>query len=815
MDWTNANFLPALIPIPPLVAFFLIVLFTTRSRTLTQILAIGSVAISWLMSLAMVFRAIQLKALGINPPAGPGVFGSSSNWLVNGTQAASGAINFGVMVDPLTTVMLFMVPLTCLLIFIYSLGYMAHDRLNTRFFAFLSLFAGGMLLLVVADNLLLLFIGWEIMGLCSYLLIGFWYEKPSAYKAAIKAFMTTRIGDVIMTLGIAYMWSATGTLNFRDVLYNQASLDALAHTPALGGFLGLSAAGLIGLCIVAGTIGKSAQFPLHVWLPDAMEGPTPVSAMIHAATMVSAGVYLVIRMFPLLAAGGNPEVGQLTAPLTVMAIIGSFTALFSATIAFTQNDIKKVLAYSTISQLGFMIGALGIGAYAAAAFHLITHAFFKALLFLGSGSVIHAMEHGEHVAHEAHGGAHETPGGALVYATAEPHDAHAVVAPHVEVGAQDLVDEHGDVDLAAPAFDPQDMRNMGGLWRRMPVTTATFVIGGMALSGLPLITAGFWSKDEIFADAFHASSRTPVAIVVLVLLGLAAILTAFYTFRQIGMTFFGAPRSEAAMYAEHNDGTPGGQYISVTLTAPLIVLAFLAIFAGYAGVNPGFPVFGPILGLLGFHSPFSNFVGRTLLEPPPPLEFSIWPVLISFTVFILGAWAGWVLYFRRPVVIGQPDASEGWVARYLGPDAYRVLQNKYYIDEFYTRYLVEPARWIAERLVSQIIDQGIIDGSLHGIAAIAIWIGNLFREFNRVVIDGVGDGIPEAIADAARSLRQVQSGHIQQYLLYALIAFLWVGGNLTLLAVRPDWAFPATIIQVALVFVFIFVGGMGSTRAEQ
>src|SRR5579859_1451179 len=341
MNWSDPNYLTWLIPIPPLVAFFVIILAAGRSKTLSHIIAIGCVFSSWLMSLSIVLAAVtQHKDLGlVDGSLGPkGVWGGSINWLANGTGSGLRAINMGVLVDPLTVIMLFMVPLACLLIFIYSLGYMAHDPRNTRFFAYLSLFAGGMLLLVVADNLLMLFIGWEIMGLCSYLLIGFWYEKPSAYKAAMKAFMTTRIGDVIMMLGIAYLWASTGTLNFRDVLHNQATLDMLAKAPALssvfnGGFLGLSAAALIGICIVCGTIGKSAQFPLHVWLPDAMEGPTPVSAMIHAATMVSAGVYLVIRMFPLLSAGGNPEAGLLTPPMMLMATVGAFTALFAATIA--------------------------------------------------------------------------------------------------------------------------------------------------------------------------------------------------------------------------------------------------------------------------------------------------------------------------------------------------------------------------------------------------------------------------------------------------------------------------------------------------
>lgn len=804
MNFTDANVAPWLIPLPPLLAFFVIILVTGRSRLLSYIVAIGGIVLSWIISFAVFLNAIQYKALGINPDAGgSGVFHSSTEWLANGSGAPfspSGALSMGVMVDPLTTIMLFMVPLVCLLIFIYSLGYMAHDPRKTRFFAYLSLFAGGMLTLVVADNLLLLFIGWEIMGLCSYLLIGFWYEKPSAYKAAIKAFLTTRIADVIMMLGIAYLWSATGTLNFRAILNNEAVLHTLATTPAPGGFLGLTAAGLIGICIVAGTIGKSAQFPLHVWLPDAMEGPTPVSAMIHAAAMVSAGVYLVIRMFPLLAAGGNVEAGQLTAPMTLMALVGSFTALFAATIAITQNDIKRVLAFSTISQLGFMIAALGIGAYVAAAFHLITHAFFKALLFLGSGAVIHAVEHGHHHAeHVAHAAAHSGGGGG-------GHGEHGEQSEHTEHHAEEHTEEH--------AFDPQDMRNMGGLWRRLPVTAATFIIGGASLAGLPILTAGFWSKDEIFADAWAMSSKTPVAIIVLVFLALAATLTALYTIRQIVMTFFGSPRTEAAVHATLNDGTPEGRNINIQLVAPLVVLAFFAIFAGFVGVNPGFPLLGPALaGWPNIETPFANFVGRTLLEQPHHLAFDIWPVIISFGVFLLGSLAGYNLYLRRPIVTGQPDAVEVVIGQYLGPNAYRILQNKYYIDEFYARYFINPARWVAERLVSEIIDKGIIDGLLHLVSRVAVWIGNLFREFNRVVIDGVGDGIPEWIVDTARSLRQVQSGRIQQYLLYVLAAAVWLIANLVVLIVWPQWIGLAAFIQAVAAIAFIILTSMGSTQA--
>src|SRR3990170_200537 len=456
-----------LLPLPPIVAFFLIVLFTNRSKALSHTIAVGAAFLSWLGSMVVFVRAFQVEHLGANP------YTSVINWFPTGDTF----FQIGVWVDPLAAVTLFFVAWTVLMIFIYSVGYhnfgqpkgeadhaglQPHgatvtdehghkhrvpsiEPMYSRFFAFIALFAFGMYTLVVSDNLLTLFVGWEIMGLCSYLLIGFWYAKPSARAAAIKAFLTTRVGDVFMLLGLAYLYKTTGSLSY-EVIFAEETLHTLVVSASP--ILGFSAAALIGVLIFIGTMGKSAQWPLHVWLPDAMEGPTPVSAMIHAATMVSAGVYLVIRMFPLLSAGwhhGDP----LNTTMTVMAFIGAFTALFAATIALTQKDIKRVLAYSTISQLGYMIAALGIGAYVAAAFHLVTHAFFKALLFLGSGSVIHGMEHGV-----LHTGEH---------------------------------------------IDAQDMFNMGGLKSKMPITFWTFLIGGFALSGFPLITAGFWSKDEILA----------------------------------------------------------------------------------------------------------------------------------------------------------------------------------------------------------------------------------------------------------------------------------------------------------------------------
>ncbi len=401
-----------LIPLPPLVAFVLITLGANRSRGLSHTLAVGAAGLSWLGSMFVVWKAVQVKNLAEMALA------SAYNWLPAGAEW----LKIGVHIDPLSAVTLFFVAWTILCIFIYSIGYHnynaplgVHDKpglpphcalqttdqgkvthvpsvepMYSRFFALISLFAFAMYVLVISDNLLTLYMGWEIMGLCSYLLIGFWYARESARDAAIKAFLTTRVGDVFMLLGLAALYAATGSLRY-DVIFNPDVITQLSSIPT--GIMGLSLAGLCGLLLFIGTIGKSAQFPLHIWLPDAMEGPTPVSAMIHAATMVSAGVYLAIRAFPLIAAGWIPG-SPLTTPMSILAFIGTFTAFFAATIAVAQNDIKRVLAYSTISQLGFMVAALGVGSYPGAVFHLFTHAFFKALLFLGSGSVIHGMEHG-------------------------------------------------------------------------------------------------------------------------------------------------------------------------------------------------------------------------------------------------------------------------------------------------------------------------------------------------------------------------------------------------------------------------------------
>jgi len=398
------------------------------------------------------------------------------SWIQVGAQS----VELGWVLDPLSAVMMVMVCFVGLLIFIYSTGYMEHDENYTRFFCFLALFAGAMLGVVISNSILLLFMCWELVGLTSYLLIGFWYQKPAAAAAAKKAFVTTRVGDIFFLLGIVWLFAQTGTLLFYD--HGAGSLESLA----LGGLLvhqshwGLTAAGAIGLLIFAGAAGKSGQLPLHVWLPDAMEGPTPVSALIHAATMVAAGVYLIARVYSLMSAGAVAHGGAAgtTTALMVVTWVGAATALFAALVAVAQNDIKRILAYSTVSQLGYMMAGLGVGGVAVGMFHLITHAFFKALLFMGAGSVIH--------------GAHEE----------------------------------------------QDIRKMGGMKPAMPWTFATYAVGMLALCGVPIFFSGFWSKDAILESAH----QWPVAQAPYYMLIFGAVLTAFYMTRQLSYVFFGAYR---------------------------------------------------------------------------------------------------------------------------------------------------------------------------------------------------------------------------------------------------------------------------------
>jgi NADH-quinone oxidoreductase subunit L len=432
-----------LIPAVPVVAAGVIALLKQPRRKTAASLAIGSLGFSLLLALIAFGHVVSGWS-----------HGNAVRETVNFTWIRVGTTNvdLGWVLDPLSAVMLVMVCFVGLLIFIYSTGYMAHDENFTRFFCFLSLFAGAMLGVVIANSLLLLFMCWELVGLTSYLLIGFWYHKPSAAAAAKKAFLTTRVGDIFFLLGMVWLASGTGTLLFYNSGGGSMEAGALAMLLGQHAGWGLTAAGAIGLLIFAGAAGKSGQFPLHVWLPDAMEGPTPVSALIHAATMVAAGVYLIARVYPLMAAGSL--LGGSTTALTVVTWVGAFTAVFAALIAVAQDDIKRILAYSTVSQLGYMMAGLGMGGVAVGMFHLITHAFFKALLFMGAGSVIH--------------GCH----------------------------------------------DEQNIRKMGGLKADMPVTFVTYAAGMLALCGVPIF-AGFWSKDGILEAGSHWSvSKGPVALLI-------------------------------------------------------------------------------------------------------------------------------------------------------------------------------------------------------------------------------------------------------------------------------------------------------------
>jgi len=702
-----------LIPVFPLLAFAIIVLYANPHKALSTWLTWIGIGLSWIISWGVLAVAI------LNPHLAEEPYQLTIRWLPTGLSE----FRMGVLVDPLTAAMLFMVPFVCLMIFIYSKGYMNFgtelvDPRYSRFFAYISLFACGMLGLVVAGNLLMLFIFWEVMGLCSYLLIGFWFEKSypdprriTPKQAGLKAFLTTRVGDVILFSGMALLYVKTGTLSFTSI-FTPETLHHLAESTVTLPFLGsMSWSTLIALLVFGGAVGKSAQFPLHVWLPDAMEGPTPVSALIHAATMVSAGVYLVARMFPLFAAANHGH----NAAMSTVAFIGAFTALFASSIAVAQNDIKRVLAYSTISQLGYMMAALGIGAYIAGVFHLLTHAFFKALLFLGSGSVIHGVEHGHH-----HLARHR-----------ETHE------------------EHGK--QAEEFFDANDMMNMGGLLPRMPRTAWTFIIGGLALSGFPILTAGFWSKDEILGEAWANGH-----VAVFWTLAVAALLTAFYTGRQICLTFLGRPRTEAAAHAP--ESVP-------SITVPLVILASFAVVGGWVGIPESFPVLGVLV-----RNPFHHFLGRlteALGIHAETLPFHPFPVLVSVVVALGGLTLGWLVYGRRPLETGDPDPLESW----LGP-VHTLLKNKYYFDELYQLIIIRPVIWLSN-LMFRLDDHWVVDPIVDGVGRFGRWLSEALRRwFDTLVIEGIVNGVGQASAWCGQALRYTQTGRVQNYLLVLLMTLL-------------------------------------------
>ncbi len=627
-----------LIPVFPLLAVLVNgVLGHRYSHDMAHRLAWGSVGLSFLCTV-IVF--IDVMRTGASHEV------IAYQWIFGGDLA----INLAYLVDPLTCAWLLVVTGVGFLIHVYSVGYMHGEAGFTRFFTYMNLFMVSMLLLVMGNNYVVLFIGWEGVGLCSYLLIGYYYDKVSAAKAASKAFVVNRIGDAGFLVAIFLIF-----INFKTLDYTKVFAQVGQLSPDM--------ATAIALCLLLGAIGKSAQLPLHTWLPDAMEGPTPVSALIHAATMVTAGVYMIVR---------NHAIFDLSPfAMSMVAFVGGGTALFAATIGLVQTDIKRVLAYSTVSQLGYMFLGCGVGAYTAAVFHVMTHAFFKALLFLAAGSVIHALS-GE-----------------------------------------------------------QDIRKMGGLSSRIPWTHRLFLIGTIAIAGLPPL-AGFWSKDEIMAHAF-----THQHYLLYSMAACGALMTSFYMFRLTYLTFYGSSRMDHHT-AEHVHESP------MIMVAPLMVLAFLSIVGG---VVLGFPpehgwlhgFLGPVVGVGSEH------------------EASAGMVVLLMGIAIAIALMGWGLAHFLYVV--SPATADGWAEKFSA--AYRILLNKYYVDEFYDLMFVEPLKRLGAML--DWFDRTVIDGVVRGVGRITDWgaSGSTWIEKHIVYaglnVIGYGNHL------AAREGRKMQSGMVHHY----------------------------------------------------
>ena len=631
------------------------------------------------------------------------------------------ALDWAFRVDTLSVTMMLVVSGVGTLIHIYAIGYMHEDvrfkndvgRFN-RFFVFLNLFIAAMMILVSGDNYLMLFVGWEGVGLASFLLIGFWYDmdtlgRPSwaNSNAAKKAFITNRVGDFgFLIAGFLIFWQI-GSFQF-DAVFAGAPLLAQTNPEIIL---------LITVFMLIGVAGKSAQIPLYVWLPDAMAGPTPVSALIHAATMVTAGVYLIARSAPIFTLIHDAQY--------IVATLGAVTALFAATIAVGQYDIKKVLAYSTISQLGFMVAAVGMGAYVAGMFHLVTHAFFKALLFLSAGSVILGLERGHH--HAAHG---------------SPKSPDFGDSAHKNQRQESLDSSHHEV------FDPGDMRNMGGLRKTMPVTFWVYMIGTLALAGI-FPFAGFWSKDEILLDA---SLHYPH---VYWILSAAAFLTAFYMGRQVWMVFFGKARHEAAEHAEESP---------LVITVPLMILAILSALGGFMN-----------LPFKGFHQ-FGIWLEHTLgaIEFPP---FDLVVAGLS-TVLALGAIAlSWFLYQRKPLQNGDPDP----LAKPLGL-AFVGMENKWFIDEAYQFVLINPYKRLSEFL-AQTIDWDFWHEWFHNSAIVASFVGLsrfLADPLDMGVIDKISTLLADWVRETSDTLREMQTGLVRNYALGVVVGVVAILGYLLL-----------------------------------
>lgn len=609
------------VPILPLLGSILNGLIGFRiSKTMVGTIAVGSVGLAFAMSVLAFAQFLVL-------PQEHRLYESVLfTWIESGSFTAQA----GIQLDPLSMLWLLIVTGVGFLIHLYSIGYMHHEEGYPRYFAYLNLFMFSMLLLILGNNFLLMFIGWEGVGLCSYLLIGYYYEKKSASTAGKKAFVMNRIGDFAFLLAIMWIFSIFGSIDYSTIF--PLAVEKLAYS-------GFDVTGIT-LLLFIGATGKSAQIPLFTWLPDAMEGPTPVSALIHAATMVTAGVYMVARCAPFF---NLAPISMLT-----VAFIGALTAIVAATMGLYQDDIKRVLAYSTVSQLGYMFLACGVGAYVAAAFHVMTHAFFKACLFLGSGSVIHGMS-GE-----------------------------------------------------------QDMRQMGGLKKLMPMTHGTFLIATLAISGIPPL-AGFFSKDEILLSTFLG--HTQGHLVYWVMATIAACLTAFYMFRLYYMTFAGELRSEDEHVRSHVHESPK------IMTIPLVVLAGLAFVGGFLG----FPI------IEGGHA-LNNFLHPMFDLPNAPehhhvslgLELGLMGVSVGMALF--GILLARYYYYVKPSAAKELVESEGMLK-----SIYTLLKNKYYIDEIYDALIVKPIIAFSDKFLWKFFDVKIIDGAVNGVAAFVGALGYVLR----------------------------------------------------------------------------------------
>jgi len=723
-----------LILLLPLAAFTIQIFLNTRLPRKGDWLSTGAIGVSLLLSLGLF-----IKTMGIFDPKMS--FHFQSDWLTLGSIR----IPMGILFDNLTAVMLMVVCIVSFLVHLFSIGYMHGDERYGRYFAYLGIFSFSMLGLVLCDNIFALYVCWELVGLSSYLLIGFWFEKKSASDAAKKAFLTTRIGDVGMFIGLLIIYSRLHTMSYHEIFRAIAAGE-------LSGSL-LTAAGILLFC---GAIGKSAQFPLHVWLPDAMEGPTPVSALIHAATMVAAGVYLVGRLFLVFTADA----------LLFIAVIGVITAVMAATIAIVSTDIKKALAYSTISQLGYMVAALGVGGYTAGLYHLMTHAFFKALLFLGSGSVIHAVH-------------------------------------------------------------TQEMPEMGGLRRKMPITFWTFLIACLAISGVPGLS-GFFSKDMILADSLVHGMEHPGRMYMFLLLLITAGVTSFYMFRVLFMTFTGEPRDKHKY--DHAHESPR------VMAIPLMILGALALGSAWGGwfpklvVKPQLSAYAAAGVLAPAHTgaPAADAAALATGEEasgghavsgdeaasaePATRDASGHEVVsegaapagheaashdaaghggghdselallhraekialpLSILIAGLGILISWLTYVRRSI------SAEAAMRRLSG--IHTLLKNKYYFDEIYLAALIRPVVHLARGMA--IFDNRVIDGLVNGTA----WMGRMLSWvvgiFDNKVVDGAVNGVAWVTVSWGRQVRRVQTGRFQNY---ALGLF---GVALLLIIVRLFWSF--------------------------